>query len=206
MPSVDVAVLADGAVVEVDLHQRRHVDALAVAHAEIEWRADDDDDVGLAEGERAGAVEMMRIAGRQEPAAGAVEVAGNVEAAQQRDRFLVAARGPDLLAEQDRRPLRIHQNIGEPLDIGRIADRFGRGAIMAGLRQHGAGNVDLAVEHVARNFEIARTIGAGEAFARRHRDHVGDALGRHHRRGEFRDRPHHVDMRQVLQAAHLPLR
>ncbi len=194
----NVAVLADGAVVEVDLHQSRHVDALAVAHAEIERRADNDDDVGLGKGERAGTVEMVRIAGRQQPAAAAVEIAGNVEAAQKRNRLLVAARRPHLLAEQDRRPLGIDQNVGEPLDVFRVADRLGRGAIMAGPRQHRTGDVDLAVEDVTRDFEITRAVGAGEALACRHRDHVGDALGRHHRRGEFGDRLHHLDMRQVL--------
>ena len=49
---------------------------------------------------------------------------------------------------------------------------------MAGLRDHRLGDVDLAVEHVARDFEIGGPRGAGETFARRHRDHVGDPLGR----------------------------
>ena len=45
---VDVAVLADRAVVQVDLDDRRvGGEALAVAHAEVERRADDDDQVGV---------------------------------------------------------------------------------------------------------------------------------------------------------------
>ena len=69
-PEVDVAILADRAVVHVDLHQLQILaDALAVAHAEIERRADDHQHVGLGEGLRAGAVEMMRIARRQQTAA-----------------------------------------------------------------------------------------------------------------------------------------
>ena len=60
-------------------------------------------------------------------------------------------------------------------------------------------DVDLAVEHVARDLEVGRTVGAVEALARGHRDHVGDALGRHHGRGELGDRLHHVDVRQILQ-------
>ena len=83
----DVAILADGAVVQVDLHQRRHVDALAIAHAEVERRADDDDDIGLGEG----VASACGRNGADRPAAAgrgcAVEVAGNVEAAQQRDRL-----------------------------------------------------------------------------------------------------------------------
>ena len=77
---------------------------------------------------------------------------------------------------------------------------------MAGFRQHGPGDVDLPVEHVARDFQIGRPVGAGEALAGGHRDHVRDALGGHHGGGEFGDRLHHVDMRQILQAAHPPLR
>ena len=49
-PEVDVAVLADGAVVHVDLHELELLaDAPAVAHAKIKRRADDDDDVGIGE-------------------------------------------------------------------------------------------------------------------------------------------------------------
>ena len=88
----------------------------------VERRSDDHDDVGLVEGERARAIEVMRIAGRQETAAGAVEVAGNIETAQQRHRLVVAAARPHLLAEEDRGTFRIHQDVSQPLDVGRIAD------------------------------------------------------------------------------------
>ena len=50
-PQVDVAVLADSAVVHVDLHQLDVLaDALAVSHAEIEGCADDHEHVGLGKG------------------------------------------------------------------------------------------------------------------------------------------------------------
>ena len=52
----------------------------------------------------------MRVAGRQQAAAAAVEIAGDVEAAQEGDGFFVAARDPDLLAVQDRRPLRVDED------------------------------------------------------------------------------------------------
>ncbi len=204
---IDVAVLADRAVVHVDLHQRQFLaDALAVAHAEIERRADDDQHVGIRKGLRARAVEVMRIARRQQSTAGPVEVAGNVEAAQQRNRFFMTARGPHLLAVQNRGPLGIDEDVGELLDIARIADRFGRRPIVARLRHHRARQLDFAVEHVARNFQVRRTGRAVEAFARRHRDHVGDPLGARHAGGELGDRRHDVDVRQVLQRAHLVLR
>ncbi len=204
-PQRDVAVLADGAIIHVDLHQRRHLDALAVTHAEVEGRADDHHHVGLGEGKRAGAVEVMRIAWRQHAAAGAVHVAGNVEAAQKRDCLFMAARGVDLLAEQDGRTLGIHQDVGEPFDVGRIADRLHRGAVMAGLGDDGLVQRNLGIEDVARDFQIGRSVGAGEAFARRHRHHVGDAGGGKDAGGELGDGLHHVHMRQVLQRTHLVL-
>ena len=77
----------------------------------------------LGEGLGARAIEMMRIARRQQTAAGAVEIARNVEAAQQRDRLLVAARGPYLLTVENRGPLGVDQNVGQLLDVARIADR-----------------------------------------------------------------------------------
>ena len=75
----------------------------------------------------------MRVAGRQQAAASAVEIAGNVEAAQQRDGLVVAARGPDLLAEEDGRALGLDQDLGELLDVVRDRRSSGRGAIVAGL-------------------------------------------------------------------------
>ena len=77
---------------------------------------------------------------------------------------------------------------------------------MARLRDDGLGDVDLAVEDVAGNFEIGRPRRAGVAFARGHGDHVGDALGRAHAGRELGDGPHDVDMRQILQRAHHVLR
>ena len=76
--------------------------------------------------------------------------------------------GPDLLAEQDRRTLGVDQDIGQTLDIARVAERLGGGTIVAGFRQHGAGDVDLPVQHVARDFQVGRAVGAGEALAGGH--------------------------------------
>ena len=131
---VDVSILADGAVVQIDLHQRRDVDALAVAHAEIERGADNHHHVGFAERHGPGAVEVMGIAGWQDAAGGTVEVAGDVQASQQGHGFLMPPSGPDLLAEQDRRALGVDQDIGQTLDIARVADRLGGGTIVARFR------------------------------------------------------------------------
>ena len=87
----------------------------------------------------------------------------------------------------------------------RIADRLRRGAVVPGLRDHRLVERDLAVEHVARDFEVGRAGSAGERLARRHRDHVGDAFGGEHAGGELGDRLHHLDMRQILKRPHLVL-
>ena len=73
------------------------------------------------------------------------------------------------------------------------------------MRDHGLGDIDLAVQHVARNLQVRRARRAVERLAHGHRDHVRDALGGGHRRGELGDRGHHVDVRQILQRSHLVL-
>ena len=118
----------------------------------------------------------------------------------------MAARGPDLLAEEDRRALGIDQQVRELLDIDRVAERLRRRTVFSRRRNHRFDELDLAVEDVAWNLEIRRARRTVEALARSHRDHVGDAFGRAHAGGKLGDRPHHVDMRQVLQRAHHVLR
>ncbi len=148
----------------------------------------------------------MRIARRQQTAARAVEIARNVEAAQQRHGLVLTARGPNLLAIENRRTLRVDENVGQLFDVARITDRMRRGPVLAGLRDHRLAEIDLAVEHIARNLQINGSRGAVERLARRHRDHVGHTLGARHARREFRDRRHHVDVRQILERSHLVLR
>ena len=105
----DVAVLADGAVIEVDLHHRGvGAKPRSIAHAEIERRAGDDDDVGLIEGDAPGAVEVMGIAGREGAAAGAIEIGRDVEGAGELLGGGGGARGPNLGAEQHAGALRCH--------------------------------------------------------------------------------------------------
>ena len=180
-------------------------DALAVAHAEVERRADDDDDVSLAECRTAGAVEIMRIARRQHAARRAVHIGRNIQLADQVDRLVVAARRPDLGAVKDRRPLGLDQDVGQLLDILRVADRLGRGAVGAGGRNARLGQWNLAIQHIARDLQIGRAGCAVVGFAGRHGDHVRDPVGRPHAGGKLGDRRHDVDMRQILQRAHLML-
>jgi len=77
---------------------------------------------------------------------------------------------------------------------------------VAGLRDDGLGYLDLAIEDIARNFQVHRSRGAVECLARGHRDHVRDALGARYRGGELGDRRHEIDVRQVLERSHLVLR
>jgi hypothetical protein len=111
----------------------------------------------------------------------------------------MAARRPHLLAVQDRRTLGVDQDIGQLFDVARIADRARRGAVVAGLGNDRLGDIDLAIQHVARNFQVHRSGRAVECLACRHRDHVGDTLGARHRGGELGDRLQQFDVRQVLQ-------
>ena len=202
----DVAVLADRAVVHVDLHHRGlGAQALAIAHAEVEGGADNDDHVGLVEGVTPGAVEVMGIARRQQAAARAVEIGRQVEPAHQRDRRLVAARHPHLGPEQDARPLRRDQEIGQFLHVRRVADRLGRGAVAPGLGQARGLDRDLAVEHVAWDLQVDRPRRAGKGLARGHGDHVGDPLRAAYSGRELGNGRHNVDVGQVLQRAHLVL-
>ena len=205
-PQGHVAVLADRAVVEVDLDHRRVVpEPLAVAHAEVEGGADDHDDVRLLEGVAARAVEVVRVPRGEEAAPGPVEVRRNVELADEAQRLLVPARGPHLGPEEDRRPLALDEEVGEALDVRRVADRLRRRPVVPGLRNDRGVGRHLAVEHVARDLEVARPGGAREALARRHRHHVRDALGRRHRCGELGDGGRDVDVGEVLERAHLVL-
>src|SRR5205085_4664463 len=67
----DVAVLADRLVGHVDLDDRGLArEALAVAHPEVERRADDQDHVGVVERVAAGEVEVVRVARRKRAARG----------------------------------------------------------------------------------------------------------------------------------------
>ena len=117
----------------------------------------------------------------------------------------VAASGLDLAAEQHHGLLGAGQQVGERLGRGRVACALGRGAVSPGLRDGGLLDGYATVEDVARDLEERGPRCAVVALSERHRDHVGGACGVRHRRGELRDGGHHVDVRQVLQGAHLVL-
>ena len=98
-------------------------------------------------------------------------------------------------SESTRRSARRSMPAGSPQDLveARYPPRGGK---------HRLVERDFAIEHVARDLEVAGSGSAGEALASRHRDHVGNPLGRGDAGGELGDRTHHVDVGEVLQAAH----
>ncbi len=148
---------------------------------------------------------MVRVAGRQRAPAGAVHVGRDVERADQLDGGPGRAGRPHLAAEQDGGLLGVHQEVGELLDGLGVPGRPGGGTVGPGpghprlLRRH------PGVQHVARDLQEGRPRSAVVALAERHRHHVRGARGVRHGRRELGDRRHHVDVRQVLERAHLVL-
>ena len=201
-PERDVAVLADGAVAKVDLNQGRSGNPLSVTHAKVEWSAHDQNDVGLLECIRSGAVEAVLVAWRHHSAGGAVRVDRDVQSASEFDALFDGAGRPNLLSEQRRRPFGSDEHIGEPLDVVGVA-KIARGRLITPGRGYPRPfDRNFGVKYVSGNFEIARPEGAGEALARGHRNHVGNAFRRKHAGGKFGDRRHQVNMRQILQRSH----
>ncbi len=96
---IDIAVSADGRIRHVDLHDGLGLEALAVTQAEIEGRADDDDDVGFGERIAPRKLEVQRMAGRKRSASGAVHIRRNVELLNERLRGIGPAARPHLLPE-----------------------------------------------------------------------------------------------------------
>src|SRR5262249_59842341 len=93
-------------------------------------------------------VEVMRVPGWQEPAAAAIEVARDVESAQERHRLLVAAGGPYLLPVENRGTLGVDEQIGELLDVARISGRAGRRAVLAGFGDNRLAPLALPHYHI----------------------------------------------------------
>src|SRR2546430_15221032 len=80
----------------------------------------------------------------------------DVEAPEQRDRFLVAARRPYLLTVENRRALRVDEDIGEFLDVAGIGERAGRGAVVTGVRHDRPADLRPPGEDLAGDFQIHR--------------------------------------------------
>ena len=148
----------------------------------------------------------MRITGRERAASRAVQVGRNVERSRELARLVGRPARPGLRTEQDAGPLRLHQQVGQALDVVRVGQPFRRRPVMPRLRDARLRQIDLGVEHVTRNLEEGRPRRAVEALAKRHRHHVGHPLGGRDGRGDLRDGREDVDVRQILQRAHLVLR
>ena len=203
---LDVAVAADVCVAHVDLHDDRRLEALAVPEAEVEGCSNDDREVGIFERVATRELEGERMIRAERTASGTVHIRRDVELLHEIFRDRGRPTGPHLLAEHDDRFLRAHDHVGERLDIVRVAHTLGRRAITSRRRNDGFRDIDLIVEHVARNFEKRRAEISIERFARRHRDKIRAARRGRHARSELRNAFHDVDVRQILQTEHVVLR
>ena len=199
----DIPVLPDGGVTLVDLHQRQVLgNPLAVSHAEIERRSDDHNHIRVGKGVPAGAIEMMGVVFRKHPPAGPVHVGRNVQRPHEIDGLLMALGGPDLLPEQHCRALGLHQDVGQLLDVRRVANGFRGRPVMSGLRNDRLFRRDFRIKNVPGNFEIGGSAGTVETLPGRHGNHVRHPFGGEYSGGELGDGSHHVHMRQILQGAH----
>src|SRR3546814_12777904 len=83
------------------------------------------------------------------------------------------AAGPDLGAQEHAGLLRPHQDVGQLLDVGRVADALGREPIMSGLGTDGLPERHLGVQNVAADLKIGRPGRAEIALARSEEAPVG---------------------------------
>src|SRR5204863_7668730 len=96
----NVAVLADVAVVEIDLHDGRvGAQTPPITETKIERAADDQNHVGFVERQTTRAIEAVWIARREDAASGAVHVAGNIQRTAEFHSRVMAAASPNLRAK-----------------------------------------------------------------------------------------------------------
>src|SRR5438270_6907481 len=157
---VDRAVAADLGCIGIDLHDlRRLAETGAVAEAEIERRADHDDDVRLGESVLARVREEMRMLGRQRPSAGAVQVQWRARALGQRGELRRGVVPVDGAARDDGGtlgPLEQARRLLDQLGIPRLA----RARPVRG-RERTLRVFDAIREHVPRHFEDSPPRAAG---------------------------------------------
>src|SRR5690606_20250412 len=109
---IDVAIFSYSTIVLIDLDYLRILaQALAIAHAEIKRRTDNDNHIRLVKTLTPRTIKMMRVARRQYAARSAVKVSRYIQRTNQRYRLLVTACGPHLIPEQHHRTLCIQQQI-----------------------------------------------------------------------------------------------
>ncbi len=131
-PEVEVAVVADVLVIHVHDHDLRlGIEAPAVAHAEIERRAGQQDDVGVVERGLARRHETVGMVARQRAARRAIDVDRHVEMAREPVDGVMRAASARLRAEQRHGALGVREQVRHLLhDLG-IADEFRRAAVGA---------------------------------------------------------------------------
>ena len=196
----DIPILANRRITLVNLHQSCFPgNTFAVAHAEIERRPHNQDDIRILKSITASSIEVMRIALRQQTAAGAIHISRNIQRTHKFDRLLMPSGGPYLLPQQYRWTLGFDEQFSKLFNIGRIAYGVHRGAIGSGLRHHRFLDGHFGIQNIPGNLQIRGSISAGKTLTGSHRDHVGDAFGRKHSRSKLGDRGHHIDVGKILQ-------
>ncbi len=115
-PEVEVAIVADVPVIHVhDDDLRLGIEAPAVAHAEIERRAGQQDDVGVVERGLARGHEAVGMIARQRAARRAVDVDRHVEMAREPVDGVMRPAGARLRAEQRHGALGVREQVGDLL-------------------------------------------------------------------------------------------
>ena len=121
----DIPILTNRRITLVNLHQSGFLgNAFAIAHAEIERRSHNQDYISILKSITASTIEVMRIALRQQAAAGAIHISWNIQCAHKFDSLLMPPGGPDLLSQQYRWTLGFREDISKLFNISRIAYGF----------------------------------------------------------------------------------
>ncbi len=173
---VDVAIAAELCGVDVHLDDLGlGVEALAVGEAEVQGGADDEDDVGAAQGTATGAGEEQGVILRYGAARHGVQVDGRLEPFDELAQAIVGGRPVDEATGHDQRLL------GRGQELSCLPDDVGVGLDTSlGAVAGGESDVVLlhpAKEHIGGHLQEDGAVAAAEGMAEGHSHILGDAGG-----------------------------
>ena len=172
-----------------------------VADPEVERRAEDHHDVGTAERLLAGLEEPVRVVGIEAAARLSVHVDRHAERAHEVRIGLATARPEELAADEADGALGPAQELEGARHEPGVRPDPGFGPRLLG-RDH-LPLLDLLEEEVERHLEEDRTGDVRRRDAKGGGNVLAEPAGVRHRHGPLGDRPHHVDVRHLLEAAHV---